>query len=174
MTSPSAREQLLLWGFMGAGKSTVGRLVAARRSLPFFALDACIEEREGITISELFARRGEAGFRAVEARALFALLETPRPRVVALGGGSLLSDEARRRALSEAFVVVLEISAETALARTAGSDRPLLKGRAELERLFEARQAAYAEAHERLDAAARPEWIARAIEGLWKLPDAPA
>jgi shikimate kinase len=80
---------LALLGFMGSGKTTVGRLVAGRLQTPHRDLDSMIEESAGMTIAQLFVARGEAAFRALESELLPAALE---PGVVAsLGGGTPLS-----------------------------------------------------------------------------------
>src|SRR5262245_19794191 len=102
----SARP-LLLTGFMGTGKSTVGRAVAQRTGSAFVDLDELVEKREGSTIERLFAERGEAGFRAAEATALESVLSDGEGRVVALGGGALLDTARRRSVLERACVVAL-------------------------------------------------------------------
>src|SRR5688500_8564742 len=152
------RRPLLINGFMASGKSTVARLVAERTGRPWLDLDAQIEERAGIEISEIFRTRGEAEFRALERERLLSLLaefreaRAPAP-VVALGGGALLRRDVRLRALDETVVVTLETSAAELLARSSGGARPLLADSDPLERieaLLEARQQAYAEAHARI------------------------
>src|SRR4051794_32967297 len=120
------KPALLLNGFMGTGKSTAGRLVAARAGAAFVDLDDVIVARAGTGIPEIFAAEGEAGFRRREAEALDGLLAEPGARVVALGGGALLDPARRRAALARARVVTLTASAETIAARTAGAGRPLL------------------------------------------------
>jgi shikimate kinase len=80
-------ERLILTGFMGAGKSTVGRLLATRLGWNFLDLDAHLEERAGITIPEIFALHGEARFRRLESSALASALNR-RNTIIALGGGA--------------------------------------------------------------------------------------
>src|SRR5258708_7296075 len=150
------RRPLLLGGFMGTGKSTVGRKVAETTGRPFVDLDAEIERRAGTAIARIFAERGEATFRELEAQALRDVLDAaktaPAP-VVALGGGALVERPLRLAALDQAVVVTLEASPEEILARTAGSnERPLLEcdnksGR--IEGLLRDRRLAYAECHVR-------------------------
>lgn len=123
---------------MGSGKTTVGRVLALARSVPFVDLDERIERVFGATVPELLAARGEPGFREAEARALASLLAEPgfseRGVVVALGGGAVL-DPASRLAMDRAGTrIYLEVS-EAELVRRLASDvaadpgaRPLLQG----------------------------------------------
>lgn len=144
------RPTLLLGGFMGTGKSTVGRIVAERVGLPFVDLDEVVERAAGCSVAEIFATRGEAAFRALEAEALGTELAEPAPRVVALGGGALLDRGRRLRALESARVVTLTARVETLVARTTGAGRPLLDGpdrSARVRDLLASRAAAYAETH---------------------------
>ncbi len=167
---------LFLNGFMGVGKSTVGRLVAEAASRPFIDLDERLEARLGMTIAEYFAGHGEAAFRAVERSELESLLAAPSsgsPPVIALGGGALLSRALRLQALDAAVVVTLEAEPEEVARRTAAhGTRPLLDtpdalGRA--RELYELRASTYAEAHARLDSGRRPpEKVALEVLETWK------
>ncbi|MEO7328056.1 MAG: shikimate kinase, partial [Minicystis sp.] len=173
MTRP--RLPLLLQGFMGAGKSTTGRLVAARAGVPFVDLDAQIEARAGTSVAALFATQGEAAFRALEAEELQRLLDDRRPQVVALGGGALLDQARRRAALGRAFVLTLAASPATLVARTAGETRPLLAGPegrlTRIEALLAQRAEAYAEAHAHVTTDDRsPEAVAEAVLAAWDRP----
>jgi shikimate kinase / 3-dehydroquinate synthase len=174
MTPPGERPQLLLWGFMGAGKSTTGRLVAAQRGVAFVDLDERIAAAEGMSIAEIFTTRGEAAFRALEARHLAELLDGPAVRVVALGGGTLLDASLRARALAEAFVVVLEVDRDSALARVSVAERPLLGAdpaedpAARAERLLAARASAYRAAHHFIDARRSADEIVADLDAAWK------
>src|SRR4029077_9595483 len=95
---------LVLVGFMGSGKSTMGRESATRLGRPFLDLDKAIEERAGKSIAELFAERGEDGFRSIEEHAVRVALSAPEPGVLALGGGAVTSAETRAL-LGDGFVV---------------------------------------------------------------------
>ena len=84
---PAHLERLVLTGFMGAGKSTIGRLLASRLGWSFLDLDTHLEQRAGATIPEIFALHGEARFRRLESTALASAL-THRSTIIALGGGT--------------------------------------------------------------------------------------
>lgn len=168
------RPKLLLGGFMGTGKSTVGRIVAARVGVPFVDLDDVIERAAGCSVAEIFAAQGEAAFRAMETAALGEELAEPAARVVALGGGALLDRRQRLQALEQTRVVTLTAGVETLVARTAGAGRPLLGGpdrSARVRNLLASRAAAYAEAHaviatDSLD----PEAVAAEALDAWETP----
>jgi shikimate kinase len=147
----SERRHLYLSGFMGAGKSTVGRRLAARLGRPFFDLDAQVEAAAGRSVAQLFDDVGEAGFRRLEAAALEAVAATPAPAVVALGGGTVLSPA--NRALMRATGTLIHLAAQphTLQARLGdGGGRPLL-ARASVAELLAARAEAYADADVRVD-----------------------
>ena len=91
-------RHLALAGFMGSGKSRLGAEVAARLGRPFVDLDREIEARTGSRIPDLFAERGESGFREVEEEVALDVLRGGEPAVVALGGGAVLSEPDARRA----------------------------------------------------------------------------
>ena len=137
-------RHLAISGFMGAGKSTVGARVATLTARPFVDLDRLIEMRHG-PIPELFEERGEPEFRRLEEETLAEVLAGP-DAVVALGGGAVLSPLSRERLRARAFTVYLDVGVETAWKRVRGSDRPLAKREADFRKLYEARQAVYAEA----------------------------
>ncbi|MEJ7728454.1 MAG: 3-dehydroquinate synthase [Polyangiaceae bacterium] len=165
---------LLLGGPMGAGKSTIGRLVAARTGCDFVDLDTVVLELAGKSASRIFAEDGEEAFRALEGRALDAVLDhVGGPRVAALGGGSLLDTERRRRALRQARVINLTAAPRVLAERVAGSDRPLLAGRsdvaAELAHIVEARAVVYAESHGAVATdALSPEAAADRVCRMWR------
>jgi shikimate kinase / 3-dehydroquinate synthase len=163
------RRPLLLSGFMATGKSTVGRRIGELCGVGFEDLDARIEARAGATVAEIFSRHGEPEFRALERAELDAVLADPSPRVVALGGGALVSRDARLTALERAIVVTLSAPAETIAARTAGdTSRPLLSPR-RLPELLEQRRGAYAEAHGVIDTSdGQVDRHARAAISIWQ------
>lgn len=128
---------IILIGLMGAGKSAVGRLLAARLGRPFVDTDALIEEQAGCSIPSIFAAEGEEGFRQREADVIASLRERDG-LVVATGGGAVLGPE-NRAALREGGVVVwLEAAPEVLVERAKAQGvarRPLLAGTDPLERL---------------------------------------
>ncbi len=137
---------------MGAGKSTVAKAVADRLGTTATDLDERVEALAQKTIPEIFAEEGERGFRALEKRALAAL--PTDIGVVALGGGTVIDEETRQSLLRAGIVVTLTASPATLAERVGGGvGRPLLgvDPEADLERIVEARAAAYAEAHAVID-----------------------
>jgi shikimate kinase / 3-dehydroquinate synthase len=134
-------RHLALVGFMGAGKSTIGREVAERAHRHFVDTDAEIERRHG-PIPQLF-ERGEEEFRRLEEQVIAEALAGP-PSVLALGGGAVLSEKTRERLAAHAFAVHVEVDVATAWERVRGSDRPLARDEGDFRRLFAARQEVYA------------------------------
>jgi shikimate kinase len=118
---------IVLVGMMGAGKSTVGRRLAARLRLPFLDADIEIEAAAAMSIPEIFESRGEAYFRDGEARVIARLLEAG-PAVLATGGGSFLREETRRRVGEKAISIWLKADSDIILRRVKRrADRPLLQ-----------------------------------------------
>ncbi len=117
---------------MGAGKSTVARLVAARLGRPHVDTDVEVERANGSTVREIFSARGEAGFRLEEAQVLEAVLGGSVPAVVSVGGGAVI-DSTNRAALRAAGTVVWLRARPETLARRVGRsvDRPLLTAAAD-------------------------------------------
>ena len=122
-------EHLLLVGTMGAGKSTVGRLVADRLGWVHVDTDHEVERRAGMSVSEVFARRGEPAFRRLESDVLAAVLRRPGPSVVSVGGGAVLDPDNRAALAAGGTVVWLRARPDTLADRVGtGGDRPLLGG----------------------------------------------
>jgi shikimate kinase len=141
------RRSIVLVGMMGAGKSTIGRRLAARLHLPFQDADAEIElAHAGMTIPEIFAAHGEPYFRDGEARVIARLLDNG-PGVLATGGGAFMREETRNRIRDKAVSVWLRADAETILKRVKRRvDRPLLQTAdpaATIGRLIEERHPVY-------------------------------
>jgi len=140
------RHHLALTGFMGAGKSTLGAQVARRLGRGFIDLDREIEARAGVTVADLFAREGEAAFRALEESVAAAILDAAEPAVIALGGGAVLSAETRARLRRRAFTVLLDVDPATAWQRASRSARPLAADEQAFHALFQERLPVYEDA----------------------------
>lgn len=141
--------KIVLTGFMGTGKSVVGRRLAERLTLPFVDLDDAIETTAGMTIPEIFASEGESGFRRRE-RELIASLANRGSCIVATGGGAVLDPENVQNLKTRAILVCLVAEPAVILQRL-GADvrRPLLQSPDRLARireLLEQRGPAYAQA----------------------------
>jgi shikimate kinase len=147
---PSDERPIVLVGLMGAGKTTVGRRLARRLSLPFVDADEEIEAAAGLGIAEIFERYGEAHFRDGERRVIARLVEGPR-RVIAAGGGAFVDPETRALILERCIAVWLDADVELLAERVSQRNhRPLLLGKdplALLRTLAEERNPAYAQAH---------------------------
>lgn len=151
---------IFLIGFMGSGKTTVGRLLARRLGWTFADLDERIVRAAGMPVAEIFAREGEPAFRRRETEALRAAA-AERRTVLATGGGAACRDENLQIMLASGRVVALDVSAGEAVRRTGrASGRPLLDGAADpvaaADALLAGRQAFYARAHWRVDTDGRP------------------
>src|SRR5262249_58602429 len=116
-------RHIVLVGFMGSGKTSLGRQLGDRLERPFLDLDAAIEERAGATIAELFAERGEQEFRRIEEHAVRVALGVTEPAVLALGGGAVTSAETRQR-VSKHFVILVDVDVDLAWRRARGSAPP--------------------------------------------------
>lgn len=150
--SNKRRTLLVLTGFMGTGKTSVGRRVAQRLGYEFVDTDEWIEAREGMAVATIFQTQGEVAFRTLEAR-LCEKLADRSELVIATGGGMLVRAENRLR-FKEACVICLDASVESLLARLDGSDRPLLASGAIGERvtaLLKERLPAYAAIEHHID-----------------------
>ena len=160
---------VFLIGFMGSGKSTVGPALAARLAVPFIDLDARIEARTGQAASALFARDGEAAFRALEQTTLRGLEgELIAGAVVATGGGSVIDPANREWMDARGIPVWLDATLEAIRHRVArDGTRPLFTHAPALARLYEERRATYASAPFRVDTTGRtPEEIAGEVAAL--------
>jgi shikimate kinase/3-dehydroquinate synthase len=135
-------RHLVLVGFMGAGKTTLGEEVARRLGRPFLDVDRAIENAHG-EIWDLFAQEGESAFRELEAGFVRDACRAGEPSVIAVGGGAV---ETRRLLESvDALVVHLDVDVDTAWERVQGSRRPLAQDEAEFRRRFDLRAPRYAE-----------------------------
>jgi shikimate kinase len=147
ITAALGRRSVVLVGMMGAGKSTIGRRLAARLRLPFQDADAEIElAHAGMTIPEIFAAHGEPYFRDGEARVIARLLEGGAS-VLATGGGAFMREHTRNRIRDKAVSLWLKADADTIMKRVKRrADRPLLQTAdpaATIGRLIEERHPVY-------------------------------
>ena len=145
-------DKVYLCGCRGAGKTTVGRALAKRLGWQSVDIDEIIEQRERLTVAEIFARHGEAYFRAAERSVLLDHLP-PRHLVVATGGGTFADVQNRAAINRDGVSVWLDVPLDRLVARLpADGRRPLAADRAGFERLYHQRRTAYDQAHLRLDA----------------------
>lgn len=140
------RPNLYLIGFMGTGKSSVGRRVARQLNYTFIDVDHLIEKQQGRSIAEIFAKDGEAAFRSME-RAFMENGHPPQGHVISCGGGLVVPPGMRELILEKGVVVCLFASVETILERTSRNrNRPLLESenpRARIEELLNRRMSLY-------------------------------
>ena len=162
---------IALIGLMGAGKSTIGRRLAAFLEVPFIDADAEIEAAAGCSIDDIFASRGEAEFRAGERRVITRLLDGP-PHVLATGGGAFLDPGTRARIAAKSVSVWLRADLDILISRCRRrAHRPLLKGgdpRKILAELMAKRYPVYAEADITVDSVDGPHdaVVAKIIDAL--------
>lgn len=153
-------KSLILVGLMGAGKSAVGRRVAALLEIPFIDADAEIEKAADCTISEIFEREGEEGFRAGERRVVMRLLDTEPVHVLATGGGAFIDPGTRELIGERGISLWLRADLEVLFERVSRrSHRPLLKTadpKGTLAALIEKRYPVYAKADIMVDSGEGP------------------
>lgn len=149
-SKPAAVRRIVLTGFMGSGKSTVGPLIAAKLGWRFLDADDAIVAETGIAISEFFARFGEDAFRERE-HEIIARLIGEDGLVLALGGGAIEASPTRKLLLSAPATILihLEVKLDTTLRRCEGTDhtRPVLADRANLAVRYDRRLPLYRTAH---------------------------
>ena len=152
LTPPTSITGIILTGFMGAGKTTAGALLAQRLGWSFADSDDLVEAQAAMTVAEIFARHGETAFREMEAAVIRKAVGRER-LVLALGGGALENSATRDLLASLASwrVVFLEAPLEVLMGRCAGQAdapvRPVLRDRERLAERWRARQPWYAQAH---------------------------
>jgi len=172
---PGGRRQIHLTGFMGAGKSTVGRLLARRLLWNFLDLDGVIERQEGRSVARIFAESGEEEFRELERAVLRQVVLKPAT-VVALGGGTLIDGRNRALCAEKAVVAWLRAPLEVlqarcvddgesaiAVASPESEKRPLWGGAKALQARYAERLPGYETATIVVDAAAEPERVVDAV-----------
>ena len=172
--APSLERSIVLVGLMGAGKSCIGRRLAARLSLPFTDADSEIEAAAGCSIEDIFEHHGEAAFRDGERRVIQRLLAGP-VQVVSTGGGAFMDARTRAEIRARGLSVWLRADLDLLLKRTSRrNNRPLLKRgdpRAILDGLIRERYPVYAEADVVVDSVDGPPEVtvgrvAEAVESV--------
>lgn len=172
----STPERLILIGYRGTGKSTVGRTLATALNWPFYDADAIIEAKAGRTIAQIFADETESGFRDRESAVLQELCQYT-PAIISTGGGAILRPENRLLLRSAGQIIWLTAPVDVIWERlqtdpTTGARRPNLAGggRAEVEQLLRTREPWYREcADQILDTAHRsPEALVSDILAEWQ------
>lgn len=147
--TPHLTRPIVLVGLMGAGKTTVGRRLAAKLKVPFYDADEEIELSAGMRISDFFETYGEEAFRDGERKVIERLLSGP-PHILATGGGAFMNEQTRTLVKAEATSLWLKADLELLVKRTAHRNhRPLLRNgdpRQILEKLLEERAPTYAKA----------------------------
>lgn len=167
-------KNIVLTGFMGTGKSTVGRILSERLGLPFIDTDDLVERESGMTVGEVFGRWGESRFRVLESRAVSDVARLHRC-VVSVGGGALLRKANKRLVAKAGVTVLLTAAPEKITARTSGKGgRPLLPPDASaeyVERMVRERDESYSGLDIEVDTTSiSPEEVARTV--LERLRDA--
>lgn len=167
-------RRIVLMGFMGAGKTTVGKCLSRRLSCKFLDTDEEIEREQNRKISEIFEKDGEEFFRKLETELLWKLQNSKEPFVLSIGGGMPLREENRELLQKIGTVIYLKTSEEEIVKRVSGDEsRPLLSG-ADLEkkvrRLMAERESIYVKTagKEVLTDEKSPEEIAEEIENIIK------
>lgn len=145
-------DKVYLVGFMAAGKTTVARALGKRLDWKVVDIDEVVEQRERLTVSDIFARHGEPYFRMAERAALAEQIGVSH-LVVATGGGTFAEPQNRAMINADGLSIWLDIPLDRALARVpADGRRPLAADREAFERLYHLRRSSYQQAHIRVDA----------------------
>ncbi|MEK8129870.1 shikimate kinase [Paenibacillus filicis] len=164
------KRNVVLIGMMGTGKSTVGQELARRLGFAFVDSDAEVEQRQGMTIKDMFAQLGEPAFREAETDTIRTIMGKPG-QVVATGGGAVLAEAGRAAMQEGGFVVALRAGVETIIRRVReDQNRPLLQGDVEerVRTIMESRKHAYDFAELKVDTDGRSvEDIADEICRAW-------
>jgi shikimate kinase len=176
------RRSIVLVGMMGVGKSSIGRRLAARLGVPFVDADAEIEKAAGMSITDIFARHGEADFRSGEARVIARLLESG-PQVLATGGGAIMNTDTRAAIKAKGVSIWLSAEIDLLMRRISKrkNDRPMLQTpdpAATLRQLLDLREPLYAQSDITVQSREVPHdaivaEIVRALAGFLNVPALP-
>lgn len=159
------KKRVFLVGFMGSGKTTIGKLLAKKLKIPFFDIDTEIELREGLTIPQIFSLKGEPYFRQLEFEVLKNIVSQNEEFVIATGGGLGANPEAMDYMKKQGVVIWLDLDFEKFKKRTSKDiNRPLLKlNEKELFALFQKRKEIYKKAHFHIESQRSPEETVKKI-----------
>lgn len=163
-------KNIVLTGFMGTGKTTVGRILAKKLGRRFLDMDFMIEEKENRRIADIFASEGEEYFRSVEKR-IAADCGSRTNCVIATGGGAVLDSDNMRRLRENGVIINLYAPVDTVIMRTRGGARPLMKeqSRAQVEERMRQREIYYADNDFRVEIEGKsPLEIAEEIIAFYK------
>ena len=169
------RDNVILIGFMGAGKTSVGKALSESAGMALADTDCMIETEAGMSVSDIFASRGETFFREMETAILKSLLDKAERTIICAGGGLPLREENRDLIRRLGTVAYLRVKPETVLSRLKGdTTRPLLKGGDAQEKvhgLLKLREPIYAQAaHRTIDVDGKtPRQIAYELRAALKL-----
>lgn len=170
--SKDIKKPFVLIGLMGAGKTSVGALLAEKLGVGFFDVDRLIVEREGCSIADLFTAKGEGYFRDLEKSLTIETIHDNPNSVISIGGGAFINDDIRAVIKTRAISVFLKADLETLLVRVGdGAGRPLLESNPseKLQKLIHDRYAVYQEADISVASKDEPleETVNRVIESLY-------
>lgn len=181
---PLREQNIVLIGFMGVGKTTIGQLIANKLYRDFIDIDHEIEGRHGMSVKDIFSQKGEAWFREEERNVIRELCTKTRLKVISLGGGAFMQEEVREICLSTSLVFFLDLSWDSWKQRLhlISSTRPVLENRSlqDIEELFYKRQNLYAFNHstistDQMNAEDAAEYIINTLKVSWDIyePRAP-
>lgn len=163
---------IYLVGFMGSGKTSVGRDLAWELGWNFTDVDAEIESQQGVTIASIFESKGEAEFRKIELEAIrvhVKLVERGKPSVIALGGGAFVQQATYELLENNGVTIWLDCPFEIVRDRVGGDPRrPLARDVQQLEKLYEDRRPAYAKADYRIEVSGHDPSVV--VASILKLP----
>lgn len=165
-------HNIVLTGFMGTGKTTVGKIISKKLGYPFVDIDELIEKAMGMRISEIFEKFGEARFRDIES-AMISHVTEKTGQVISTGGGAILKEENLANMKKKGVVFCLNASADTVFERVKhNDDRPLLRSpdvRAKIKELMDKRRVFYEKADYMIETEnLTPEEIAEEIINIYK------
>ncbi len=168
----TAKRNIILTGFMGTGKSEVGKQLAARLNRRFVDTDELIEQEEGMSIAQLFAEKGEGYFRERE-KQMVARVCQEEGVVIATGGGAIINEENSTRMKASGVVICLTATPEVIFQRVQTDEtRPLLRGgepQTRIRTLLSARAEAYAKADVTIDTSHMSvNEVVQAVLGVWE------